>query len=96
MIHVANSLCGLAWVVCFIMIIIKQFQSGQTGWGIGTIVSALCCGIGFIVALVWAWLNYSAPGMKNLTIIYTILTVIIFVLGGVNYSTGAVEVPNWQ
>jgi hypothetical protein len=96
MIHVVNSLCGLAWLVCFIMIIIKQFQSGATGWGVATIISALCCGIGFLVALIWGWLNYQAPGMRNLVIIYTILTVFVVILGGINYSTGTLEIPAWQ
>jgi hypothetical protein len=39
-------LVGLASLVCFILVLIKMFQNGQTTLGVVCIVLVLCVGIG--------------------------------------------------
>ena len=49
----AASIGGL---ICFILVLVHFFQSGQTTMGIACIV-LMFCGIGFLVAFVKGWMD---------------------------------------
>ena len=52
-----QAIVGIAWLVCFIMVLIKMFQQGQTGLGIACIVLVFCVGIGGLIAFIFGWIN---------------------------------------
>jgi hypothetical protein len=69
-------IAGITSLVCHILIIVKMFQTGQTGLGIACIVLTLCLGIGYLITLVVGWMNASRWGINNLMLIYTIAFVV--------------------
>jgi hypothetical protein len=71
-VNLLSLVAGLATLVCFIMIVVKTFQHGKTGLGIGMIVGIFCCGIGWFVALIYGWMQADAWRIKNLMIAYTV------------------------
>lgn len=82
-----GSICGLAAFVCFIMVLVKMFQNGQTTMGIISIVTA-CCGIGHIIALVVGWQNADRWMIRNLMMVYTVCFIGAIVLGAIGQATG--------
>ena len=91
-IQALTSICGLVALVCFILVVIKMFQNGQTVMGIVCIVG-ICCGIGSIIALVVGWMNAAKWGIQNIMYVYTGALLIYFILLGVGFATGAVVIP---
>src|SRR5229473_8072144 len=87
-----TAICGLVFLVCFIMLLVKMFQKGQTVMGIVCIVG-ICCGVGSIIALVVGWMNAAAWGIQNLMYAYTGSMILYFILLGVSYGTSAITVP---
>jgi len=84
MIEILGYVVGIATFVCFVMIVVKMFQAGNTGLGIVTIITFCLCGIGYFVALIFGWLNASKWNIKTLMAIYTVLFIVD--LGLVGYT----------
>ena len=82
-----SSLCALAAFICYIIVLVKMFQNGQTTMGIVSIVTA-CCGIGQIIALVVGWQNADRWMIRNLMMVYTVCFVGGIVLGAIGGLTG--------
>jgi hypothetical protein len=55
--NVVYVVAGLGSLVCFILVLIHLFQSGQTGLGIACIVLLFVCGIGGLIAFVKGWMD---------------------------------------
>ena len=70
------SLIGLGSLVCWIMVLIKQFQMGSVVHGI---IGILTCGLW---TLIWGWINAKKYNIRNLMLIWTILIVVAVVLQG--------------
>jgi hypothetical protein len=87
-----TSICGLVWLVCFIMVLVKMFQKGQTVMGVVCILG-ICCGVGSLIALVVGWMNATAWGIQNLMYAYTGSLILYFILIGVSFGTGAITMP---
>ncbi len=68
------SLIGLGSLVCWIMVLIKQFQLGSVVHGIIGIVT---CGLW---TLIWGWINAGKHNIRNLMLIWTILIVVALLL----------------
>ena len=85
--HGLGSLCGLAAFVCFIIVLVKMFQNGQTMSGVISIITA-CGGIGQIIALVIGWQNADRWMIRNLMMVYTVTFIGAIVLGGIGQATG--------
>jgi hypothetical protein len=64
------SLVGLGSLVCFVLVLIKQFQLGSAVHGIIGIVT---CGLW---TFVWGWINAGKHGLRNLMLGWTALVVI--------------------
>ncbi len=78
-----GSIAGLISLVCFIIVLIKMFQNGQTGLGVLCIVLGLCLGIGAIIACVLAWQNAARWRLtQNFLMLFTISLVAYYVLVG--------------
>jgi len=66
-------LIGLVWLICFILVVVKMFQNGQSGLGIVTLITTFCCGgIGFLIAFVVGWMNANTWGIKNVMLAWTV------------------------
>ena len=81
--QILQMLISLGALVCFIVVLIKQFQIGGVLHGIIGIVT---CGIW---TFIWGWMNSGKAGIKNIMLIWTVLIVVSIILGaigGFNYS----------
>ncbi|HEV3023912.1 MAG TPA: hypothetical protein VGX76_15660 [Pirellulales bacterium] len=87
--NVVGGVLGLAAFVCYIMVVVKMFQNGQTGLGITTIVTLFCCGIGYIIALVVGWQNADKWGIRNVMMIFSICFAASILCNALAYSMGA-------
>jgi hypothetical protein len=78
MIAALGGLVGLGSLVCFVMVLIKQFQDAGPMHGI---IGLLTCGIW---TLIWGWMNATRLGIKNLMMAWTglfVLGIILQVVG---------------
>lgn len=78
------SLClGVGSLICWIIVLIKQFQTAGVVHGIIGIVT---CGIW---TFIWGWMNASNLNIKNIMLIWTVLivagVVVRFAFGGPMY-----------
>jgi hypothetical protein len=81
--QIIGMLVGLASFVCFIMILIKQFQNAGAVHGI---IGIITCGIW---TFIWGWMNANNLNIKNIMMIWTLLIVvgiIINVMFGAFYA----------
>ena len=69
----------LASLVCWIMVLIKQFQNAGAVHGI---IGIITCGIW---SLIWGWMNATKLNIKKLMLVWTLLLVIYIIL----YIAGA-------
>jgi hypothetical protein len=63
-------ICGIGSLVCFVLVVIKMFQHGDSNLGIISLVLILC-GIGALVAYVIGWMKAGAYGIQNVMLIWT-------------------------
>ena len=86
MIQLLSALMSLGALICFIIVLIKQFQNAGVVHGIIGIVT---CGIW---TFIWGWMNAGKLNIKNIMMIWTVLLVISIILnvmsGGFSYSLG--------
>ncbi len=66
-----NLVAGLVSLVCFIMVIIAMFKSGDTTLGIVCIVLSLCGGLGALIAFVMGWVNAAKWNVQKIMPIWT-------------------------
>ena len=64
----------LAAFICFIMVLIKQFQ---TAGPIHGIIGIITCGIW---TFIWGWMNAARLNIKNIMLIWTVLILICIVI----------------
>ncbi|MGZ8848109.1 MAG: hypothetical protein ACXW3C_16745 [Pyrinomonadaceae bacterium] len=86
MLSILALVCSLASFICFIIVLIKQFQDGGALHGI---IGIITCGIW---TLIWGWMNATRLNIKNIMMIWTLLFVVCIILnvlsGGFSYSFG--------
>jgi len=87
MLSILALVCSLVCFICFIIVLIKQFQDGGVLHGI---IGIITCGIW---TFIWGWMNASRLNIKNIMMIWTVLIVIYIILGAMggfnfNYSMG--------
>jgi hypothetical protein len=86
MLGILAMITGLGCLVCFIIILIKQFQNGGVVHGI---IGIITCGIW---TFIWGWINSGKLNLRNIMLIWTVLIIISMVLnvmsGGFHYSVG--------
>lgn len=68
-------LLSLASLVCFIMVLIKQFKTAGVVHGI---IGIITCGLW---TLIWGWINAGKLGIRNLMIIWTVLILLCIIIG---------------
>lgn len=87
MLGILAMVLSLASFICFILVLIKQFQDGGALHGIIGIVT---CGIW---TFIWGWMNATRLNIKNIMMIWSLLIVVCIILnvlsGGFSYSFGS-------
>ena len=82
--QIIGMLLGIAGLICFVMVLIKQFQTAGAVHGI---IGIITCGIW---TFIWGWMNANNLNIKNIMIIWTLLLVAclaINLLFGSYYAT---------
>ena len=74
MMMILASLVGLASLVCFVMVLIKQFQTAGALHGI---IGLITCGIW---TFIWGWMKASTLNLRNIMLAWTGLIVLGIVL----------------
>jgi len=74
MIGILGMLVGLGSLVCFVMVLIKQFQTAGPLHGI---IGLITCGIW---TFIWGWMRATTLNLRNLMMIWTVLIVVAMVL----------------
>ena len=91
MLSILALVCSIASFVCFIIVLIKQFQEGGALHGI---IGIITCGIW---TFIWGWMNSGRLNIKNIMMIWTLLVVVCIILnvlgGGFHYSFGTPTTP---
>jgi hypothetical protein len=62
---------GLASTVCFILVLVKMFQQGQTGLAIGSIVLTLCIPLGVLLPFIYGWMKAGEWRIKGTMLTWT-------------------------
>jgi hypothetical protein len=88
MLQILQIIIGLASLVCFVMVVIKMFQSGDTGLGIACVV-LIFCGIGGLIAFIMGWVKSAQYDIKNVMLAWTGLIVVGFLIGIVGVAMQA-------
>lgn len=82
---------SLGCLICFIMVVIKQFQNAGVVHGI---IGIITCSIW---TFIWGWMNASKLGIKNIMLIWTLLIIVYVVFGvmsgGFSFSMGTPTTP---
>lgn len=84
MLGILAMLIGLGSLICFIMVLIKQFQTAGAVHGI---IGIITCGIW---TFIWGWMNANQLNIKNIMLIWTLLIIVNIVL---NFAFGASMIP---
>jgi hypothetical protein len=87
MLSILALVCSVASFVCFIIVLIKQFQEGGALHGI---IGIITCGIW---TFIWGWMNAGRLNIKNIMMIWSLLIVVGIILnvlgGGFSYKFGS-------
>lgn len=93
--------CGIASLVCFILVLIEMFKRQQTGLAIACIVLAFCTGIGTLIAFVYGWMKGSEWGLGKVMRIWTaclvaqiLALIVVFAVGMKMASQMQGQMPN--
>jgi hypothetical protein len=79
---ILNTIFGLVSLVCYILVLIKLFQTGQTGLGIICLLLFCCGGIGILVTLIVGWVQSGRLGLSPaLLSVYTVAVIISAITG---------------
>ena len=80
------TVVGIASFICFIVVVIKQFQDAGPIHGV---IGIITCGIW---TLIWGWMNADRLGIKNLMLTWTgliVLSILLQFMGGAAMIMGA-------
>jgi len=87
MLGMIGAVAGLGSLICFIIVLIKQFQNAGALHGI---IGIITCGIW---TFIWGWMNSGKLNLRNLMMAWTALWILAVVLnvagGGFHYSFGS-------
>ena len=69
-----SMLIGLGCLICFIIVLIKQFQDAGVVHGI---IGIITCGIW---TFIWGWINATRLNLKTIMMVWTLLILVSLVL----------------
>jgi hypothetical protein len=86
MLGILGGIAGLGSLICFIIVLIKQFQDGGVLHGI---IGLITCGIW---TLIWGWINSGRLNIRNIMLIWTLLWIAAIILnsmsGALSFTSG--------
>ena len=85
MMMILASLVALGSLVCFVMVLIKQFQTAGALHGI---IGLITCGIW---TFIWGWMKASTLNIKNIMLAWTgliVLSVVLNMMGAMAAFSG--------
>lgn len=86
MIGILGMLVGLGSLVCFVIVLVKQFQTAGPLHGI---IGLITCGLW---TFIWGWMRANTlPGLKNIMLIWTVLfvgAIVLQMMGGMAALSG--------
>ncbi len=86
MLGILALIASLGYLICLIIVLIKQFQNGGVVHGI---IGIITCGLW---TFIWGWMNSGKLNLRNIMLIWTLLLIICIVLnvmnGGFHFSVG--------
>jgi hypothetical protein len=74
MLGILNILVTIGSIICFIIVLVKLFQTEGVVQGILGLICSLW-------TFIWGWMNAGKLGIKNLMLIWTVLILLGIVLG---------------
>jgi hypothetical protein len=74
MLGILAMLAGLGYLICWIIVLLKQFQTAGPIHGIIGIITCT------IWTFIWGWMNASTLNIRNIMLIWTVLAIICVVL----------------
>jgi hypothetical protein len=77
----------LGSLVCFILVLVQMFQRGQSTLAIVCIFLMFLCGIGWLVAFVYGWMNHREWGITNVMYAWTGCLVLMIIGGALYFPT---------
>ena len=86
LIGIVAMLVGLGCLICFIIVLIKQFQDAGVVHGI---IGIITCGIW---TFIWGWMNASRLNIRNIMLIWTLLIIVAIIL---NFAMGVSMIPGY-
>jgi hypothetical protein len=88
--RILGMLLGLGFLICWIIVLIKLFQ---TEGALKGILGLIC----WLYTLIWGWMNATKLGIKNIMMIWTLLLILCIIVnvmsGGFSYSFGTPVAP---
>lgn len=72
---------SIAWLACFIMVLVKMFKNQQTGLGVACILLTFCVGVGPLIAFFVGWAKSGEWGIKGLMGAWTFVIAMSMVFG---------------
>ena len=85
MMMILASLVGLGSLVCFVIVLIKQFQTAGALHGI---IGLITCGIW---TFIWGWMRASTLNIKNIMLAWTgliVLSIVLNMMGAMSALSG--------
>lgn len=83
--QILNIVITIGSVICFIIVLVKMFQTAGVLQGVLGLICGLWC-------FIWGWMNAGKLGIKNIMLIWTVLILLNIVLGvaggGFSYRLG--------
>ncbi len=83
LIGIVGLLVGIGCLICFVIVLIKLFQTEGALKGI----LGLICGI---YTFIWGWMNATKLDLKTIMMIWTLLLIISLIL---NFAFGVAMIP---
>ncbi len=71
-------IASLGCLICFIIVLIKQFQNAGVVHGI---IGIITCGIW---TFIWGWMNCGKLNIRNIMLIWTLLFIVAIVLNALS------------
>ena len=78
---VLEGIAGLGSLICFILVLVQMFKSGQTALGVACIVLLFCVGIGGLIAFIYGWIKNQEWGFTTVMLVWT-ACIVIGIVGG--------------
>jgi hypothetical protein len=85
MMMILASLVGLGSLVCFVIVLIKQFQTAGALHGI---IGLITCGIW---TFIWGWMRATTLNIKNIMLAWTgliVLSIVLNMMGAMSALSG--------